>query len=142
MYFHMKGWCYAAASRWNVPEVMQGQSHIWNKKYALPYTEILCFVLCRITLKIAGIGPIERCWGVQKILKVNGALILVQTSWWHQFWPCFWEVWIDIDALWELMISHMLQWCLYDWMKSHLKNDASVGHCCLKALGVSLFDLD
>ena len=29
---------FAMPSRWNVPDAIQGNSHLWHEKYSLPYT--------------------------------------------------------------------------------------------------------
>jgi hypothetical protein len=57
--------------RWNVPDVAAGRSHLWHKKYSLKYSDVLGFVACRVTSKIAGIGSAERSWGDVKHLKSN-----------------------------------------------------------------------
>ena len=46
-----------------------GKSHLWHKKYSLPYTIVLGFVLCRSTSKNLNIGSIERSWGDAKEIK-------------------------------------------------------------------------
>lgn len=56
-------------NRWNVMDVVIGNSHIWHEKYSLPYTKVLGYVACRVTSKILGIGSAERAWGDVKHLK-------------------------------------------------------------------------
>lgn len=54
---------------WNAQELKNGNSHLWHKKFSLPYTVILGKVACRVCSKIIGIGSAERSWGDVKQLK-------------------------------------------------------------------------
>jgi hypothetical protein len=56
-------------SQWATPDVSGGRSHIWHKKYSLPYTQVLGYVTCRVTFKLCGIGPAERVWAAVKTVK-------------------------------------------------------------------------
>ena len=56
-------------SRWATLDVAAGRSYLWHEKYLLPYTKVLGFVACRVTSKLAGIGPTERSWGAVKQIK-------------------------------------------------------------------------
>ena len=58
-------------ARWNTPDVAAGRSYLWHEKYSLPYTKILGFVACRVTLKVFGIGAAERCWSGVKDIKTG-----------------------------------------------------------------------
>jgi hypothetical protein len=56
-------------ARWTSSDVLNGRSHIWHEKYSLPYTKVLGYVACRVTSKLCGIGPAERCWSAVKQIK-------------------------------------------------------------------------
>ena len=56
-------------ARWSTADVVKGRSHIWHEKYSLPYTKVLGYVACRVTSKLCGIGPAERCWSAVKQVK-------------------------------------------------------------------------
>jgi DNA topoisomerase VI subunit B len=56
-------------ARWSTSDVLNGRSHIWHEKYSLPYTKVLGYVACRVTSKLCGIGPAERCWSAVKQVK-------------------------------------------------------------------------
>ena len=56
-------------ARWSTADVLNGRSHIWHEKYSLPYTKVLGYVACRVTSKLCGIGPAERCWSAVKQVK-------------------------------------------------------------------------
>ena len=58
-------------ARWNTPDVAAGRSYIWHEKYSLPYTKVLGFVACRVTLKVLGIGAAEQCWSGVKDIKMG-----------------------------------------------------------------------
>ena len=45
---------------WKRKEIGDGNRHLWNQKYSLPYTKVLGFIICRVTSKILGIGAAER----------------------------------------------------------------------------------
>ena len=63
--------CFSNPSRWTIPDAVDGKSHLWHKKYSLPYTSVLGNVACRTTSKVLGIGAAERSWGDVKHLKSN-----------------------------------------------------------------------
>ena len=46
-----------------------GNSHVWHHKYSLPFTKVICFVPCRFTSKVIGIGASEHSWGDVKTIK-------------------------------------------------------------------------
>ena len=53
---------------WKSKDISYGKSHLWHKKYSLPFTMVLGFVACRVTSKVLGIGAADRSWGdVRKI---------------------------------------------------------------------------
>ena len=54
---------------WNIKDISDGNSRIWNQKCSLPSTKVLGFVACRVTSKILGIGSAERSWGGVKTIK-------------------------------------------------------------------------
>ncbi len=56
-------------SRWATYDVTKGNSYLWHKKYSIPYTLVLGFVVCRVTSKLCGIGPAKRSWGGVKQVK-------------------------------------------------------------------------
>jgi hypothetical protein len=56
---------------WDLPDIHQNRSHLWHKKYSLPFTKILGRFACIVTSKILGIGSAERAWGDVKHLKTN-----------------------------------------------------------------------
>ena len=60
---------YSEPSRWATQDAVQGRSHLWHEKYSIPYTKVLGFVACRVTSKLAGIGPAERSWAAVKQIK-------------------------------------------------------------------------
>jgi hypothetical protein len=58
-------------ARWSTSDVLNGRSHLWHEKYSVPYTKLLGYVACRVTSKLCGIGPAERCWSAVKQVKKN-----------------------------------------------------------------------
>jgi hypothetical protein len=60
---------YNNASRWNVPDVVEGRSYLWHDKYSSEHCKVLGFGACRSTSKRIGIGSAERSWGDVKHLK-------------------------------------------------------------------------
>ena len=50
---------------------LSGKSHLWHKKYSLPYTIVLGFIGCRTTSNVLGIGPCKRNWGDVKNIKTG-----------------------------------------------------------------------
>ena len=50
-------------------DIRDCNTHFWNQKYSLPFTNILCFVSCRVTSKVLGIGEAERSWGDARKIK-------------------------------------------------------------------------
>ena len=50
-------------------DIRDGNSHLWHQKYSLPFTKVICFVACRVTSKVLGIGVTERSWGDVKTIK-------------------------------------------------------------------------
>jgi len=50
---------------------VSGKSHLWHKKYSVPYTEWFGRFACYVTSKILGIGSVERNWGEVKHLKAD-----------------------------------------------------------------------
>ena len=67
--FHNKTEPFHQPARWSTSDVLNGQSHLWHEKYSLPYTRVLGYVACRVTSKLCGIGPAERCWSAVKQIK-------------------------------------------------------------------------
>ena len=63
-------------SIWKSKDISDGNSHLWNQKYSLPFTKVLGFVACRVTSKFLGIGAEERSWGEVKTIKSGKDLIL------------------------------------------------------------------
>jgi hypothetical protein len=57
--FHQPAW-------WSISDVLNGRSHLWHEKYSVPYTKVLGYVACRVTSKLCGIGPADRCWSAVK----------------------------------------------------------------------------
>ena len=53
----------------NSKDISDGNSHLWNQKYSLPFTKVLGFKACRVTSKIIGVGSTERSWGDVKTIK-------------------------------------------------------------------------
>ena len=49
--------------------IRDGNSHLWNQNYSLPFTKTLGFLACRVTSKVLGIGEAERYWGDVKTIK-------------------------------------------------------------------------
>ena len=60
---------YSEPRCWATQDAVQGRSHLWHEKYSIPYTKVLGFVACRVTSKLAGIGPAERSWATVKQIK-------------------------------------------------------------------------
>jgi len=56
---------------WVSDDLVSGKSHLWHKKYSVPYTEWFGRFACRVTSKILGIGSAERNWGEVKHLKTD-----------------------------------------------------------------------
>ena len=54
---------------WKSKDISDGNSHLWHQKYSLPFTKVLGFVACRVTIKVLGIGAAERSWGDVKTIK-------------------------------------------------------------------------
>ena len=54
---------------WKSKDISDGNSNLWHQKYSLPFTKVLSFVACRVTLKVLGIGAAERSWGDVKTIK-------------------------------------------------------------------------
>ena len=50
-------------------DIRYGKSHLCHQKYSLPFTKVLCFVACRVTWIVIGIGAVERSWGNVKTIK-------------------------------------------------------------------------
>ena len=50
-------------------DISDGNSHLWHKKYSLPFTKVIGFFACRVTSKVLGIGAAERSWGDVKTIK-------------------------------------------------------------------------
>ena len=50
-------------------DISDGNSHLWHQKYPLPFTKVLGFVACRVTLKVLGTGAAEHSWGDLKTIK-------------------------------------------------------------------------
>ncbi len=69
--------CYAVCRVWfSTCDALEGKSHIWHETYFLPYTKVLAFVACRVTLKRLGIGSRERAWSdVKKSKTVQGPIL-------------------------------------------------------------------
>ena len=49
--------------RFRPKEARAGKSHMWHKRYSLPYTKVLGFVACCVTSKNRGMRVCERNWG-------------------------------------------------------------------------------
>jgi len=56
---------------WNSLDLRNGDSHLWHKKYSVPYTSYFGKFACRVCSKILGIGSAERNWGHVKHLKTE-----------------------------------------------------------------------
>ena len=56
--------------------ISDGNNHLWHQKYLLPFTKVLCFVACRVTSKVLGIGAAESYWGGVKKIKYGKDLPL------------------------------------------------------------------
>jgi len=56
---------------WNSSDLRNGDSHLWHKKYSMPYTQYFGRFACRVCSKILGIGSAERNWGEVKHLKTE-----------------------------------------------------------------------
>ena len=54
---------------WKTKDIRDGNSYSWHQKYSLPCTKVLCFVACRVTSKVLGVGAAERSWGDTKTIK-------------------------------------------------------------------------
>ena len=65
---------FSQESIWNVKDVREGNSHLWDEKYSYPYTIVLGKIACRVTSKLLGIGSAERSWGDVKHLKKDKGL--------------------------------------------------------------------
>ena len=55
----------------NSKGISDGNSHLLNQKYSLPFTKVLGFVACRVTSKVIVIGYSERSWGNVKTIKAG-----------------------------------------------------------------------
>ena len=53
---------------WKIKDIRDGNSHLWHKN-SLPCTKVLCFVACRVTSKVLGIGAADRSWQNLKTIK-------------------------------------------------------------------------
>ena len=60
-------------TRWNSPDVVNGNSHLWHDKYSLPYTKVLGNITCKVMSKQLGIGSAERAWKDVKHIKSSRA---------------------------------------------------------------------
>jgi len=56
---------------WNSLDLCNGDSHLWHKKYSVPYTEHFGRFACHVCSKILGIGSAEHNWGEVKHLKTD-----------------------------------------------------------------------
>ena len=63
------GYFYAGEFIWKIKDIRDGNIHLWHQKYSLPFTKVLGFFACRVTLKVIGVGAAERYWGDVKTLK-------------------------------------------------------------------------
>ena len=54
---------------WKIKDIINGNIHLWYQKYSLPFTKVLGFFACRVTLMVLGIGAEERSWGDVKTIK-------------------------------------------------------------------------
>jgi hypothetical protein len=51
---------YHEPSCWATYNAAKGNSYLWHKKYSIPNTSVLGFVVCHVTSKLCGIGLAER----------------------------------------------------------------------------------
>ncbi len=57
--------------RFQLPDAINGNSHVWHETYSVPHTRVLGFVACRVCSKRLGIGAAERSWSDVKSIKCN-----------------------------------------------------------------------